>query len=198
MGIDQKAKTGRRTAGQRREEIIAAALTLFTRYGVHNVTTRQIARAVGISQPSLYAHFASSAEIAEEICVRGFSDLSRQLAAAFAGAHSRRDRLKQAARAYIGFGIDNPDVYRIAFMLEKPWDDTGHEGGRVMEAGLCAFNLMAETVTQEMGDGGRLAAQSIWATLHGLVALLIARPHFPWVDRDALIAAQVERAVQGF
>ena len=198
MGIDQEVKTGRRTAGQRREEIIAAALTLFTRYGVHNVTTRQIARAVGISQPSLYAHFSSSAEIAEEICVRGFSDLSRDLSAAFAGSSSRSERLKQAARAYIAFGLDNPDVYRIAFMLEKPWEEPGHEGGRVMEAGLFAFNLMAETVTQEMGDGGRLAAQSIWATLHGLVALLIARPHFPWLDRDALISAQVDRAVQGF
>ncbi|AHE56751.1 TetR/AcrR family transcriptional regulator [Sphingomonas sanxanigenens] len=198
MGIDKEAKTGRRSAGQRREEIIAAALTLFTRYGVYNVTTRQIARAVGISQPSLYAHFASSAEIAEEICVRGFSDLSQELSAAFAAANGRTDRLKQAARAYIAFGLDNPDVYRIAFMLEKPWEEANHEGGRVMEAGLGAFNLLAETVTQDMDDGGRLAAQSIWATLHGLVALLIARPHFPWVDRDALISAQVDRAVQGF
>lgn len=198
MGIDKEAKTGRRSAGQRREEIIAAALTLFTRYGVYNVSTRQIARAVGISQPSLYAHFGSSAEIAEEICVRGFSDLSRQLSAAFASASSRKDRLEQAARAYIAFGLDNPDVYRIAFMLEKPWDEAAPEGGRGMEAGLGAFNMMAETVTEELGEGGRLAAQSIWATLHGLVALLIARPHFPWVDRDALVCAQVERAVQGF
>ena len=199
MAKATEAKAARREPGQRREEIIAAALRLFTRHGIYNVSTRQIARTVGISQPSLYAHFASSAEIAEEICVRGFSELSRQLMAAFACEGSRQDRLRLAARAYVEFGLGHPDIYRIAFMLEKPWEQEGNGGGRVKEAGLAAFNLMASAVGEVVGEaGGRLAAQSIWAALHGLVALLIARPNFPWVDREALIAAHIERTVHGF
>ena len=45
---------------ERREEILAAALRLFGQYGLYGVSTRQIAQAVGVSQPTLYAYFASS------------------------------------------------------------------------------------------------------------------------------------------
>jgi hypothetical protein len=31
----------------------------------------------------------------------------------------------------------------------------------------------------------------IWAHVHGLTSLLIARPEFPWVDREALIEAHI-------
>jgi hypothetical protein len=34
-------------------------------------------------------------------------------------------------------------------------------------------------------------AQSIWAGMHGLVSLLIARPGFPWAEREALVAGHV-------
>ena len=54
----------------RREQILAAALELFTAEGMANVSTRQIAQKVGISQPSLYAHFASANAIASDIAGR--------------------------------------------------------------------------------------------------------------------------------
>lgn len=41
------------------------------------------------------------------------------------------------------------------------------------------------------------AAQVLWAGLHGLVALLIARPEFPWVDREKLIATHVAMLARG-
>lgn len=199
MASITEGKIGRREPGQRREEIIAAALVLFTRHGVYNVSTRQIAQAVGISQPSLYGHFANSAEIAEEICARGFAELSRSLEAAFSSEGTGIDRLLLAARAYVDFGLGNPDVYRIAFMVEKSYDDPREGPGRGLEAGIAVFDLMADAARRTLGDAnGSLAAQSIWASLHGLVSLLIARPNFPWVDREALIAAHIDHAVHGF
>jgi hypothetical protein len=39
--------------------------------------------------------------------------------------------------------------------------------------------------------------QSIWAGLHGLVSLLIARPDFPWVERETLIARHLEMLADG-
>ena len=40
-------------------------------------------------------------------------------------------------------------------------------------------------------------AQSKWASLHGLVSLLIARPTFPWVDRETLIRTHIESLLAG-
>jgi hypothetical protein len=41
------------------------------------------------------------------------------------------------------------------------------------------------------GDDPERMAQSIWAGMHGLVSLLIARPGFPWAEREALVAGHV-------
>jgi AcrR family transcriptional regulator len=53
--------------GSTRERILFEASNLFARYGYHATTTRQIAGAVGIQQPSLFHHFASKAAIVEAL-----------------------------------------------------------------------------------------------------------------------------------
>lgn len=190
--------------GQRRDQILDAALGLFAQNGMAHVTTRQIAQAVGISQPSLYAHFRSADEIAGELCARAFATLGERLEC-FADAElPPRARLVRMARAYVDFGLDQPDMYRVAFMLEtlKPCGDAENaedaiEADPVLAAGVRCFAVMHQVVTQCEGLGdaatAELTAQMIWAHLHGLVSLLIARPEFPWCDREALIAAHIAR-----
>ena len=53
--------------GERRQEILDAALALYAERGVLGVSTREIAAAVGISQPALYAHFRSLDEMREAV-----------------------------------------------------------------------------------------------------------------------------------
>lgn len=55
----------RRTAT--RERILYHASNLFAAMGYHATTTREIARAVGIRQPSLFHHFASKREIMQAL-----------------------------------------------------------------------------------------------------------------------------------
>ncbi|PTQ13277.1 TetR family transcriptional regulator [Sphingomonas oleivorans] len=187
----------RSSHGERREEILAQALRLFSEHGVQQVSTRQIASAVGISQPSLYAHFRTSQEIAQELCVRAFRHLAEDLSRALAGEGGRAERLRRAALAYVSFGLDNPDAYRVAFMIEKLVDHRAQaEQGPGLAAGLEAYKLLRGGISGADGTAD-LIAQSVWATLHGLVSLLIARPHFPWVDKAALIDAHVTRALAG-
>lgn len=50
-----------------RERILVEAARLFARRGYHATTTRQIAQAVGIRQPSLFHHFPSKRAIVQEI-----------------------------------------------------------------------------------------------------------------------------------
>jgi AcrR family transcriptional regulator len=183
----------------RREQILNHALQLFVIYGIEHVTTRKIAQAVGISQPSLYAHFKGRDEIAIELSRRAFAQLGERMAVAAARDGSDRDRLHRLAEEYVGFGLEQTEVYRVAFMLEKaklaPEDQQ-----TIRMAGMQAFRIVHDLFKQVRNcddDQTAALAQSAWASLHGLVALLLARPNFPWVDRDLLIRLHLDRVVEG-
>ena len=194
---------GRRRSGNRRAQILDTALKLFAQKGMAQVTTRQIAQAVGISQPSLYAHFRSADEIAAELCVRAFAALTEAMARVARGAASPLERLRRMGRAYVDFALEQPDMYRVAFMLEDPRGCAPHgievEGEAfdpVLAAGLQCFAQLHQVVVEHVGaddDRAMILAQSTWAHVHGLVSLLIARSEFPWADRDALIDEHLGR-----
>ena len=188
------ARKPRGQGGERREEILEHAQHLFAVHGVHSVSTRQIADAVGISQPTLYAYFPNKGELLDEVSVRAFEKLHCAARETLAGA----DALEALVRGYIAFGLENPDAYRIAFMLERPVDASTdpEERAEKMQTAKQAFDSLRQVVGQRIGVGHpdvEVAAQSLWAGMHGLVALLLARAGFPWVERDRLIGWHVDR-----
>lgn len=170
----------------RREQILAEALRLFLDKGLHHVTTRDIARAVGISQPSLYAHFKSREEIAFELSERAFGELGERMANACAAPGTPAERLRRMGLEYVRFGLEQSAAYRVAFMLEtsKANKHLIHGPGRRCFAIL--HNLFID-VRQSDDAAAAIQAQSTWASIHGLVALLLARPDFPWAGLEALI-----------
>ncbi len=183
----------------RRVQILDAALALFAEHGIRQVTTRQIAQAVGISQPSLYAHFPTREAICAEVCSRAFTTLYETLAAVVECGDTPSARLMKLGRTYVDFGLSNEAAYRVAFMdeLEKPSDHLhcddmphSHDDDRVMNAGLSAFSVLKSEFDAFYGAQSQestLRAQSCWAALHGLVSLFIARAEFPWAERETLI-----------
>lgn len=50
-------------ANERRAAILAAAIDLFAQKGFRGTTTRELAAAVGVSEPVLYQHFATKSEL---------------------------------------------------------------------------------------------------------------------------------------
>lgn len=177
----------------RREQILDEAQRLFLEHGLDSTTTRQIALAVGISQPSLYAHFASRDAIAVELCIRAFGFLERRLRSVDQSLPPAR-RLRELCRAYIQFGLEEPAAYRVAFMAEIAVDEESgmHRG---LEAGLATFSILREAMTVPSGnpDEAEAAAQSVWAGIHGLVAIMLTRPEFPFIARDRLVEAHLDR-----
>lgn len=204
--MQPRTKTARkpRPIGPRREEILAAALKLFSEYGVHAVTTRQIAAAVGISQPSLYAFFPNKQALEGEACVRVFDELTSRLAKGLNALKRGRCDIRELGRIYIDFGLKRPDAYRLAFMVEKsePEDAASTDGDTVLEASLKSIEVLREALRFTRGAAvpqqqRELLAQSVWSGLHGLVSLLLARGHFPWCERNQLIKFHINRVFAG-
>jgi AcrR family transcriptional regulator len=199
-----------RGAGHERlAEILVAAKELFLEHGFENVSTRKIAERVGISQPALFAYYKSKDDIFNQLIRNAFGELQRALAEVNR-VMDPRDWLRRSIEGYIAFGLGHPDEYRLAFMVVKPKPRTTaqaeepSEGARV---GVPVFMQLAAKVGEGIQAGAIradlgppiLVAQALWASIHGLVAILISRPrpHFPWGEVDVLIKAQTEILLKG-
>src|SRR5579864_6773493 len=69
------------TAQDRKRAIVLAALPLFARQGYAETTTKELARAAGVSEPLLYKHFPSKEALYLEIqnfCCHGHNGPSRK------------------------------------------------------------------------------------------------------------------------
>jgi AcrR family transcriptional regulator len=92
--------TQRKSAQERREEILEAALVEFAAHGLDGGSTEAIARAVGISQPYVFRLFGTKKELfiaTIEMCMRGTLEMFRTAAAGSRG----EDALHAIGAAYV-------------------------------------------------------------------------------------------------
>lgn len=185
----------------RRGEILAAAERIFVEHGYEGATIRKIADAVGLSSTALYMHFADKGEILQEICREAFARLiasTRDLAETPAPPEVR---LRRMIEAYVAFGFDHPNAYRLIY-LTRPAE--AREGAQTMaqEMGAGLFESF-EAAVAEAVDAGRMTgdhkviAQAIWASAHGVVSLMITKPYFPWAERQALVDTTLDAVFGG-
>jgi AcrR family transcriptional regulator len=191
----------RRGEGDRlRQEIIEAGKHLLVETGNQEaVTVRAVAEAVGVSPPSIYLHFPDKDALLLAVCEETFEALDEYIEAKAAGIEDVRERLRARGKAYVQFGLENPEHYRILFMTRpaslKP---------ETQIPAPAAFLHHVESV-QDAYDAGvlrhdldpMLAALTLWAGAHGITSLLIAKPRFPWPDLDLLIDTVLANLVEG-
>jgi AcrR family transcriptional regulator len=121
------ATTTRKTAGERREEILAVALEEFGEHGLDGTSTDTIARKAGISQPYLFRLFGTKKELYLETvrrCLSQTLDLFEEAAdglqgeeamlaigQAYRGLLADRVRLRGQMQAYSD--CDDDDVREV-------------------------------------------------------------------------------------
>ena len=176
-----------------RAEILAAAERLLIQTGDEGaVSIRAIADAAGVTPPSIYLHFADKTELFNAVCEGRFADFDRYLEEAAAGVADPLEALWARGRAYVRFGLDNPEHYRILFMTRRVADPS--PGNLDNLPGLTAFSHLVEDVARGIDSGALapgdpfLVATGLWSAVHGITSLVIARPDFPWPDLDRLLA----------
>ena len=191
---------------ERREEILAAAKALFLKHGVESVSTRQIAERVGISQTALYVYFENRGAILTALAEIAFKKLSTVIQAVEQSAKGPVDYLRKVLPAYMRFGLAHSDEYRLAFLLVDPAEPVlpGQVGFRI-EEGARIYASMERQVFAGIESGAiknrrrspRAVAQSVWAGIHGLVAVRLAFPAYEWVDAEEQIRVHAEILMDG-
>ena len=131
-----------------------------------------------------------------ELQNRAFALLAQALALGAKGDVASRDELVAMLRIYVDFGLSHPDMYRIAFMADNaqvrswlpqslsPATQSTYGVLRAMITDLHARGLTVDLDPETL-------TQSTWSGMHGLVSLMIAKPGFPWVEREHLITSHL-------
>ena len=180
---------------QLRRTIMHAAREAFAELGFEAVSMRLIADKIGCSHGAIYLHFRDKRELFEAIVAESFAELAAALRALPRTGDPVRFA-KKAARAYVDFGVRNPHAYEFAFMLRGPDSEERRKPHETYE--------MLRALVKRCIDEKRframdvdVASQALWTAVHGVTAMLIARPGFPWADRDAVIKRVIDSAVDG-
>ena len=84
------SRRGRMTSAQRRAAIAAAALRLFSERGFRGTTTRELAAAVGVTEPVLYEHFKSKRDL-YRVIIEAKSEEGRERAGALLAPYTERN-----------------------------------------------------------------------------------------------------------
>src|SRR6185437_2836529 len=162
----------------RRAEILQAAERIFIRDGYQGATIRKIAEEVGVSSTALYMHFRDKDEILLEICDGVIGTLlasNNEISARLIDAVSR---VRLMLEAYMRFGIENPNAYRLAFcrahmeMSVARRDAASDLGQRCYDRFMRSVADIAAEGRLRLGDANS-AAHTLWAACHGLVSLRI-------------------------
>jgi AcrR family transcriptional regulator len=183
-----------------REEIIATAERLLIERGSEEaVSIRAIAQAIGVSTPSIYLHFADKEELFVAVSEARFDQLTRLSNEAAAAASGPLDEIRRRGEAYIQFGLENPEQYRVLFLGK----DAKAAAPDDIAKWACLGDLI-KAVNRAIEEGSIdcddpvLVSLGLWATAHGLVSLLISKPGIPWPPIDRLVDHVLHASAFGF
>ncbi|HXJ66726.1 MAG TPA: TetR/AcrR family transcriptional regulator [Actinomycetota bacterium] len=193
-----------RGQGERlREEIIDATERLLLEKGDQDaVSIRAVADAVGVSPPSIYLHFADKNDLIFAVCERHFARFDAVLQEARAAQQDPVQSLLACGHAYVRFGLENPEHYRILFMTKPEQTPDSWTAEKVM--GSAAFEHLVEAVAEAVETidvqprpDPVFVSISLWSIAHGITSLLLTHPQFPWPDRDELISYVLSMPILG-
>lgn len=162
---------------------------------------RAVANAVGVTPPSIYLHFKDKEALLLAVCERQFQRFDEFVEALVGdvGDDDPGQQLAVRARAYVRFGLEHPEHYRIMFMGR----------GRLVRmpdtaiSAASGFDHLLDNVERGMAvgvmraDDPLLVASSLWAIVHGVTSLAIAVPGFPPMGVDALLDHVTDAVTRG-
>ncbi|MFH0902774.1 MAG: TetR/AcrR family transcriptional regulator [Pseudomonadota bacterium] len=166
--------------GDLRRALLEEALRIIDEEGVPAVSTRVLARRLGVSHAAPAHHFSSREALLAEVAVQGFRTFADALEAAAASKTEPRARLAAVGRAYVHFAVRHPSYLRV--MFGRGFKD-GFETPEALQAeSTRAYRVLTAAVASVVESQGQDAesadelAFAAWSLVHGMAMLWIDGP----------------------
>lgn len=116
-----------------KEDLLDAALELFSTLGIEATSTQAVCDAAGVTKPTLYHYFGSKRGLIDAVLERHFQPFIDALGQAADYQHDLTRNLELVMKTYFNFAKTNPVFYRLqlamrsapaqseTFLAIKPW-----------------------------------------------------------------------------
>ena len=102
----------------KRERVVATAVDLFYHHGYARTTLEQVAAAMHVTKPFIYAHFKSKSDLLAEICMRGTRVSHESLLRAIAQPGTPADKLRTIVRDFM-LSVLNHQAHAVIYSREE-------------------------------------------------------------------------------
>ena len=162
---------------ERQKEIIETAIKLIDEGGIQNVTMKQIAARLGITEPAIYRHFASKADILlsmlEQFQFRSKGHLTKARSANI----SNLQKVETIFLEHSGQFLERPHMTSVVFSEEAFQDDA-----RLADIIFSVMNAAREGMTEIIAAAqqaqeirGDIPAEHLALMILGALRLLVKR-----------------------
>lgn len=170
MGVSERKE---REKADMKDLIRAAALKMFLQEGYAKTSIRNIAEEIEYSPGTIYLYYKDKDELLYEVQRHAYARLL-EVFRENANSKDPLTKLRQTCETYISFGIENPELYDLMFIIRAPMnvDEKVHK-----DNGMDAFAFLMDQITVcieqdllRLTDAMEGSLQ-IWSMAHGLVSL---------------------------
>lgn len=169
-------KRKKEDAARMKKKILRAALGMFLKEGIEQVTMRKIAAKIKYSPATIYNYFKNKNDIFLALRMEGFA-LFRKYQEKSRKHKSARKRILSHGQAYLEFALDNPQLYELMFIIKAPMSEVIRDAES--QKSKQSFQYLKDDITSCMKEGlikrGSVdsVALAFWSIGHGLASLLI-------------------------
>lgn len=183
-----------------RDAVVAAARDQILTKGLDAVSLRQVAAALGVTAPALYAYVTDKRDLLRAVA----EDEFRRLLDRFAEVSETRplERMRQLSTVYVTYAIENPELFKTMFLF-PPELSIGEATGQELPMATQAFNYAIDAVREGMATGELAEADPTlvtfvsWTATHGLADVLNLGFAFDDATRDLLISTTIDTIIDG-
>lgn len=197
MGISERKE---RDKEEMKKLITMAAMNMFLEDGYAKTSIRNIADAIEYSPGTIYLYYKDKDELLYEVQHQAFLKLIEAFKVHAASADPLT-RLVQLGKTYLSFGLENPELYDLMFIIRAPMnvdqechkDNSDECFGYVL---ACLKECMAKDLL--IFEDPLQAALQVWSMMHGLVSLHIRGRLKIMLVEDDLLASMLNKAVDEY
>jgi AcrR family transcriptional regulator len=180
--------------GNLREELVRCGKAMLEKVSLPDLSLRQIAAEVGVSQVAPKHHFGNKEGLLAAIAASGFRDLTEFRFSRLKPQMTAEQRFRTLLSSYVVFATMNPALFHLMF---APQFKTPELHAELNEAASHSFQILSRAANDffaEVGGAGLSAdeaARVAWMAMHGVATLLIEHRINPLgaakTSRDQLI-----------
>lgn len=182
-----------------RRAILDATEAILVEDGVEQFSIRKLATRCGYTAPTIYHYFRDKDGLIDALLEERFTRLLQRVRRVRA-QRDPVDTMRELARAYLRFGLTNPTFYQLMMRGARDGQERTVHAAEETRAIMIAPIQQLAAQDRLYTDDVEGVNQSIWALLHGLTALRIGNPQYPFsknlfeVALDAMLRGSVRPA----